>query len=54
MEEHDSMIRCPCAESDRLLSFCISCGKVHAPDPSWFVLAFSTFFLVAQAGRFLL
>lgn len=54
MTEHESMILCKCTEADRLLSFCISCGKIHAPDPSYVVMGLSAFFCAAQVLRWVL
>ncbi len=34
--EHQTMLTCPCNDSDRLTFLCLLCGKVHAPDPSFF------------------
>lgn len=38
-DEHEAMLNCKCPESDRLLAWCVKCGKTTLPDPSWFVVA---------------
>ncbi len=53
MNEHETMISCPCHEPDRLTVLCLACGKVHAPDPSWVVVALSAVFMAFQALRWM-
>lgn len=48
MEEHKAMLSCPCAESDRILAWCLKCGR-STFDPSWLIVAAAFVLIAANA-----